>query len=308
MIRRAIDWVRGNKLSALLVVVVVILVGRQNSPVLYNSMPAGYARGEAMMQKSATFDSVGFAGPQAVQTIENAPVAPATGGGTSKERMVSRTAYISMVVKDVRSTAIQVEKIATTIGEGYVVNSNLSNPEGNGSGYFSVRVLSTKLTDVLNQYRKIGIKVASENIQGSDITNQYQDTQESLRVLTETKTKFEALLRSSTNVEDSLNVLREVQNLQSQIDSLKGQEKYLAESAQYSSIQLNVSQDEYELPYAPEEPWSIGVVFKTAVRDLIRTLRQVAESGIWIAVYAVVWVPILLIVIFIYRRFFKQLV
>lgn len=241
------------------------------------------------------------------QSYEMVSDIPAVTNNPTPQRMVSLNAHLSMVVKDIRKASNAMVIIAEKAG-GYMVNRNISNPEGNGTANVTVRVLSTKLREVIESYKKLGVKVVSENVQGTDITDQYQDIGERLRVLVDTKEKFEAMLKSSTDVQDSLAVLREVQQLQYQIDNLKGQEKYLAASAQYSLITVTTSKDEYELPYAPEEPWSAQAVFKNAVRDLIRALRSVAETGIWFAVFAVIWVPVGLIAIFIYRRFLRKLV
>jgi ABC-type uncharacterized transport system fused permease/ATPase subunit len=70
---------------------------------------------------------------------------------------------------------------------------------------------------------------------------------------------------------------------------------------------VTISKDEFELPYAPEESWSAQVVFKTAVRDLIRTLRSVAEKVIWVVVYAIIWLPVALVALFVYRRFLRKM-
>jgi hypothetical protein len=48
--------------------------------------------------------------------------------------------------------------------------------------------------------------------------------------------------------------------------------------------------------------WAAKDVYRQAIRSLRQTGRAFAEIGIWLAVYAVVWVPIVLIVIWLVRR------
>ena len=310
MLHRLLIWIREHKLATLLIAVLAFVLLKDNVIGSYSVNRYANVGSSFGLSKSAVYDMApGGMTQESVRTLNEMPVAPATGGGPnpSTTRMVSLTAYLSMVVKDIREASNAMVTIAEKAG-GYMVNSSISNPEENGTATLTVRVLSAKIREVIESYKKLGVKVVSENINGSDITDQYQDIGEQLRVLVDTKAKFEAMLKTSTDVQDSLSVLREVQQLQNQIDGLKGQEKYLEGSAKYSILTVTISKDEYELPYAPEESWSAQVVFKTAVRDLIRTLRSVAEKVIWVAVFAVVWLPVGFLALFIYRKFLRKMV
>lgn len=309
MLHKLLIWIKAHKLATLLVLFLAFFLLKDTFIIPY-SMNRYASVGSAInMGRGSTMGIAPGAmmKDSAQQSSEMMSDVPTVNSNPTAQRMVSLNAHLSMVVKDIRKASNAMVTLAEQAG-GYIVSSNISNPEGNGTANVTVRVLSAKLRGVIESYKKLGVKVVSENVQGTDITDQYQDIGEQLRVLVDTKGKFEAMLKSSTDVQDSLAVLREVQQLQYQIDALKGQEKYLAASAQYSLITVTVSKDEYELPYAPEESWSAQAVFKNAVRDLIRALRSVAETGIWLAVFAVIWVPVGLIAIFIYRRFLRKLV
>ena len=311
MLHRLLIWIREHKLATLLIAVLAFVLLKDNVIGSYSMNRYANIGSSFGLSKSAMYDSApGGMLQESVQPSYEMPAPPVSGGSNanpSAKRMVSLTGYLSMVVKDIREASNAMVSIAEKAG-GYMVNSSMSNPEGNGTSTLTVRVLSAQIREVIESYKKLGVKVVSENINGSDITDQYQDIGEQLRVLVDTKAKFEAMLKTSTDVQDSLSVLREVQQLQNQIDGLKGQEKYLEGSAKYSILTVTISKDEYELPYAPEESWSAQVVFKTAVRDLIRTLRSVAEKVIWVAVFAVIWLPVGFLALFIYRKFLRKMV
>jgi len=91
-------------------------------------------------------------------------------------------------------------------------------------------------------------------------------------------------------------------NLQSQIDSLKGQEQYLEKNAQNAKITVYLASDELALPYTPAKPWRPEAIFKQAVRSLVGTLRGLGTLFIWLVVYSIIWVPAL----FAYRYFQKR--
>jgi hypothetical protein len=138
--------------------------------------------------------------------------------------------------------------------------------------------------------------VVDENVSGRDVTDQYVDLEARLTTLNKTKAKFEEILDRATQVQDLLNVQRELINLQSQIDSIKGQQQYLSQSAKLSKVTVYLSTDEFALPYSPGQPWRPNVVFKLAVRSLVSTLRGAGTAAIWIGVYSPIWAPILAVI------------
>lgn len=203
-------------------------------------------------------------------------------------RMVIKDTSLSLKVKDVAHTVSEVERISVSLG-GHLVNSHVSVPEGASTGTISVRVPSERRADALTQFKGLAVKVVSESVSGTDVTDQYVDYEERLRVLESTKAKFEAILEEARTVSEMLNVQRELLNLQSQIDQIKGQQQYLSQSAKLSHITLYVSTDELALPFSPDQPWRPAVVFKTAVRSLVMHLRGLASLLIWAVVYSPVW-------------------
>ncbi len=158
---------------------------------------------------------------------------------------------------------------------------------------------------MLDYFRDLAVKVSSERILGTDVTAEYVDIEARLETLEKTKAKFEEIMEKATAVQDILNVQRELIRTQDQIDALKGQQKYLEQTAKLAKITIYLSTDEYALPYVPAKPFRPQVVFKLAVRSLVGSLRSVATATIWIVVYAVIWLPALLIFIFL-RRWWQR--
>lgn len=222
----------------------------------------------------------------------------------AETRMVVRDTSLSLVVKDVTGTISEIESRADSLG-GWMVNSNLSRPEEGGSGTITIRVPEEKRAEALEVFRSMAVKVVSESVSGYDVTDEYVDIESRLAVLMTTKRKFEEILASAVRVQDLLEVQRELVNLQQQIDSLKGQQKYLEQTAKLSRITIYLSTDELALPYAPSDAWRPAVIFKQAVRSLVGNLRQIGSGLIWLLVYLPIALPILAIIWWIKRR--KQL-
>jgi hypothetical protein len=201
-----------------------------------------------------------------------------------------------LVVDDVRQKADQVLDYVQGKG-GYMVSSSIRRPEEVPFGTIVVRVPSQELRPTLDHLRGLAVKVTSEYLSGRDVTDQYIDLEERLETLNKTKTKFEGILDQATEVEDILNVQRELINLQKQIDNLKGHQQYLEKTAENAKITVYLSTDEWSLPYAPEgEAFRPRVIFKQAVRSLVLSFRKLGKAGIWIAVYAPIWLPVLFLI------------
>jgi len=295
------SWIKQNKLTTALIVAVIFLLARSraSTPFLgqskysYENEMVSYdmaAQMPAPASSSRTFLGNFGSSEESVGS-----------GYDSTDRKVITDTSLSLKVDDVGSVLDQINKLAVS-HQGFMVNQNISRPEEGASGHISVRVKSEKLDDFLAAVRNLGVKVVSENVSGRDITEQYTNIEERLRVLNTTKRKFEEMLGSAFTVSDMLEVQRELLNLQTQIDSLEGTRRYLAESADYSLVSVYLATDEMALPYAPAESWSAKVVFRQAVRSLVLTGRGLAELGIWAVVYSPIWLVILGIILVIKKK------
>ena len=213
----------------------------------------------------------------------------------SKERLVVQTSSLSLVVNDVRQVSKEVVNYTQEIG-GFMVSASLDKPQEVPFATVVVRVPAEKLSETLDYFRSLAVKVSSENILGKDVTDQYEDIGTKLETLNKTKAKFEEILNKAEKVEDILKVQRELTSLQAQIDNLKGRKEYWEKTAKLAKITTYLSTDELSLPYQPEGVFRPKVIFKQAVRSLIETLRSFAKLVIWVAVYLPIWGAILIII------------
>ena len=219
----------------------------------------------------------------------------------TSDRLVIKTSSLSLLVKDVSVAITQIETTAQNIG-GFLIDSYLSQPQSAATGSISVRVPQDKVSQAMTAFKDYSIKTVSESVSGRDVTDQYVDLDARLAVLLKTKTKFEQILDSATAVNDLLNVQRELTNLQSRIDSLKGQQKYLEQSAKLSKITIYLSTDELSLPYTPDKSWRPAVIFKNATRSLITNIRSLGSLIIWSAVYLPLLIPLYFLFRFVKKK------
>ena len=299
---RFFDWIKTHKFIAFLVLIILYFLFTK-----YSASPSPYSTPFSVAPES----EIGLGMP--TDRMKYAQT-PSTGGFMPpprgiepppapdvKNRMVISESYLSLLVSNVVDAQ---KRILTTVENygGYMVNTYLQNPQDAPTSTITLRIPATKLQAALEEFRKISVKVVTENLQGEDVTDAFVDNEARLATLMKTKTKFEEILDKAVNVQDILTVQRELINLQNEIDAVRGQQKFLEKSAEMAKITIYLSTDELALPYAPSETWRPEVIFKQAVRSLIGLTRTIGERLIWIAVYSVIWIPILLVVTYLWKR------
>lgn len=300
---KVVNWVKANKVTSLLLLIVIYFVYKNYfgfSPLAslsLNSRQSVYSEGSyaPSMDLGA---SVGVSNSKAIM--------PPIGGGSDaatyeEERLVVTNSSLSLLVKDVREVGNGIIEYAKSLG-GFMVQASYNRPTESPFATITVRVPSEELDTTLEHYRSLGIKVTNENLVGTDVTEQFVDIESRLETLNKTKAIFNSLLDRADTVEQLLKVQRELINLQSQVDSLVGQQKAIKENAAYARLTVYLSTDELALPYTPDETFRPSVIFKLAVRSLMRSLYNVGEGVIWLVVYSVIWIPVLLVYKFLKNR------
>ncbi|MFH1602151.1 MAG: DUF4349 domain-containing protein [Candidatus Shapirobacteria bacterium] len=289
-------WLKKNWQLTLIVALFALLL-KKSSPSLpqYNTDLIGFESSKIGLSQSLEEASIGRGGlyPEAAPAPE------------VEDRLIVQSSWLSLLVKNVREQQKAVIAKSEGLG-GYLVDSQLNSPLGVDSGSVTVRIPQNKLNEALESYRSLGVRVVSESLTGHDVTDQYIDIEARIATLEKTKAKFEEILNQATEVADILEVQRQIIYIQEQIDNLKGRADYLEKTAQNAKVTVYLSTDELSLPYAPAQPWRPAAIFKQATRSLIASLRSLGTLGIWLGVYAVVWLPLVLIIRFLKIKIKKK--
>ncbi len=290
------NWVKTHKLISLLVLVIIYLLFKDNI-LLFPQRPL------------FTTPSIDY-GPYSRQELPNmgeggvpefSQLKTQESNDFSGNRIVIQESNISLLVEDVRKIGDQILEYVKSNG-GYLVYTSYTRPTESPFASITVRVPTDKLDQALYYFRSLAVKVASENLVGTDVTEEYTDIEARLSTLQKTKAKFEEILDKATDVADILTVNREIINIQSQIDAFVGQKLAIEKNAKLTKITIYLSTDELALPYTPDKVFRPDVVFKHAVRSLLNTLRIGAEALIWLAVYSPLVAAIIVIYI-LYKRY-----
>lgn len=299
------NWITNNKLTAALIVVVLYLVGKNlfpNTTVMFDGgdYSTGIGNNTLMQRKSAGAEVMEMA-PSAMMTYDEGvatssfmapPINDAALTMQSNRRVVTNS-DISVLVKDVRDAVDDTSSKAEELG-GYVVSKNVRTPIEGGSGYVSLRIPLEKRIEMMAFLQQLGIRVLNENVNASDITDQYEDLNAQLATLEKTQAKFEEIYERAETIEDILSVQNQLMYIQNQIDSVTGRMKAMEIRSETTLITVQFTTDELALGFAPGDPWRPNVTFKLAVRSLSEAFRNIGNAVIWLAVYSVFWAPVLI--------------
>ena len=178
----------------------------------------------------------------------------------TQQRMIVRSAEVSIEVEDVEESLTRIAALASELG-GWVVSSEESLAY---TGYISVRVPADRLDSAISSLRSMAADVMQVLVSSRDVTDEYVDNRARLTNLQATADALRALLEQTVDVEDALQVHETLTNIQSEIERLQGRIKLLEETAAYSLLSVSVSQTPGELALnaGPDITSSVGQVVR----------------------------------------------
>jgi hypothetical protein len=218
-------------------------------------------------------------------------------GGGDTERRIIRTGYITLEVNDIATALSDISVLANQI-DGYVVSSSKRGDEDDLSGRISIRVPVERFDEALDKLRQMAVEVPYESTEGRDVTEEYSDMQAQLRNLEAMEAQYLELLKKADEVEDILKVQRELFNVRGQIERIKGRIQYLERTSDMALIEVSLE----ETRPLGETGWSALKTLESAARGLVTFGKILADMLIWIAIFGIIWIPIVVLVWYLMRR------
>jgi len=233
------------------------------------------------------------------------PTAAPVGPIEAQPRLIIRTADLTLVVKDTQEALDALTRLAGEFG-GFVVSSSASRVAENAlEGSITLRVEAARFDQALARIRALAREVRSESVRGEDVTAEYVDLDARLRNLEAAEAQLQQILKQATSTEDVLAVYRELTNLRSQIEQVKGRMKYLSQSAALATITVTLIPDALAQPIQVGG-WQPAGVIRDALQALISALQGLATLLIWLVVVvapvlAIIAVPVVAVVLLLRR-------
>lgn len=205
-------------------------------------------------------------------------------------RLVIKNADLAIVVRDPKADMARISKLAEDMG-GYVVSSNMyqsyygPNNTEVPEASVTIRVPADRLDEALAKIKETAVDVNYENVSGVDVTSEYVDLKSRLEAKQDAEKQLLKIMETAEKAEDVLAIYMQVQNIQTEIEVLKGQIKYYEESAALSSVSVRLIAEETAQPIEIS-PWLPGKTFNEAIERLGTFAQNFADLLIEVVAFA----------------------
>jgi len=304
-------WRRVNHLitNNLLLIIILILGGwwlfSGNNSLYYNITQEGivYDHDEEMAMPRTTKMMVSSMGGG----YDSLSISPAENNfiPDAEDRKIVKNGSLDLEVLNTEETRTEAENIVTDMG-GAITNLNSWEARPGILAYnLTTRVPAEKLEEIVTLLTKLGIK-KSENFNISDITAQYQDTENRLENLVARRDRLREMMdRKTDDLGDVLSIDRELSSVQMQIENLERSQNRRDTDVAYSTLHLSL-RPETKIGDVANPHWNINKSWKMAVNSLIQSSQEILDKLIKVVVYIPIWLPIVLILWFLDRKFIHK--
>lgn len=179
----------------------------------------------------------------------------------------------------------KVTKTAEALG-GYVsTTESYSDTDGNlTSGRVIIRVPGEKFNTAVDDIKKAG-ELKSITITGQDVTQEYVDLASRLKNFEAQEKILLGLMDKSTNVTDSIEVQKELSNVQGEMEVIKGRMNYLDNLVGFSTVDVYIAEPAV---VPPVEAGGFVNAVKRGVEGAVKVLN-------WLAFFLIAISPILVL-------------
>lgn len=203
------------------------------------------------------------------------------------QRMIIRTANLSMIVDDTSGTIAKITAAADSVG-GYVSDSRVWRDGEQLRGAITLRIPADRLSVALGVVRKLAVRINSESVGSQEVTQEYVDLQSQLRNLEAAEVELRQLMttirQNSKKAAEVLEMYQQLNSVRSQIEQIKGRMRYLSQMSAYAVLQIDLVPNALAKPVV-EPGWQPLVIVKDASRALVEALQSAAVAAIWFGIY-----------------------
>jgi hypothetical protein len=247
----------------------------------------GVASAPAMRSQIAEGDGVALGVPAGSADKSGAPVtappAPTAGSGGSSVITASvpavgpeivETAQLSVEVK--KGTFHDQYPIASNVAQkygGFVESSSTSQGVRSRSGTLLIRVPNASFEAAMNDLRQLGTP-DGESTSGQDVSSQFVDLEARLRTWEAQESVFLRLMNKAHSINATLQIQRQLQDVQLQIEQLKGELQQLHDQTRMATIDVTIHEPGVSIPRpqpVSERP-NLGEAWSKAVDGLLGVL------------------------------------
>ncbi|MDF2535647.1 MAG: hypothetical protein K0R18_1806 [Bacillales bacterium] len=224
----------------------------------------------------------------------------------TNNRKIIKNAKLDVETKKYADSLKQLESLVNQFN-GYIENSNVNGGDSNSnkqsrSASYTVRIPADQLESFLSSMGTIG-KITQKSTTGQDVTQQYFDKESRLTALKIEQASLEDFLKKSTTVKDTLEIYKELTNVNTEIEQLTGEVQKLDQLVSLSKVDITVNEVPEAKVYNDGSFMSeLKNVFVDSCRALLSLCGGIIKAVIATAPFALVFGVVAFIGYFIFKK------
>ena len=180
---------------------------------------------------------------------------------SSSTRVIVKTGSMNMDTPNVRKTGEQIEQITTTNG-GHILSLN-ERDDKHQSARYSLRIPADSLINSMDQIAELG-KVTYRRVTVTDKTKESIAHKARLNKLKQRQKRLQSMYHNAKDLSDKLDIEKTLADIEEEIFSMEEAIRELAKFAQYSKLDISLSQKTIRGPVGATidgAKWTWGKLF-----------------------------------------------
>ena len=157
------------------------------------------------------------------------------------DRKIIKEGEISFETSNINETKSIITKTVQDLN-GYLSKDNANVYPDRIENRIVIRVPSDKFDVLLKKISESIDKLESKNIDMLDVTEEYIDIDSRIKTKKEIENRYKELLKQTKNVDEILNIEKEIGQLRTEIESVEGRMKYLQDRISFSTLTVTYYQ------------------------------------------------------------------
>jgi hypothetical protein len=212
--------------------------------------------------------------------------------GESALRYVIRNGSIDLTVQNTRETIKSIQDLVA-VADGLISYSYVYEiREGIFGANLTIRVPQERFDSMMAQLEPLG-KAANIQTGQDDVTMQYVDLESRLNNQKAQEARLVEILEMANNVEEVLEVERELYRVRGEIESMTAQFRYLSDQVNYSTIEVSIKEE--IIPTQSISPGAFDKFGERLLQSFIGGVNFVFRAISSVAVALVALLPVIVL-------------
>jgi len=145
------------------------------------------------------------------------------------------------------------------------------------TGVLNFMVPAANFDTIIDQISKVG-KIQHEHITGTPVGGQYLDLRTRLANAEAQRAAMLTILSGAKTIPDMLQVQQQIGQITGEIESLKGQIKYLDDNTAFSSVSITLAESGAAPQTASTDSWGFATALSDAAHNFVSTINYVVTG------------------------------